>query len=96
VAEARLIIRRWRQYYNEDRPHSSFGYRTPAEFRTAWEKAHAGALPHTPGVYRFLGRLMWLDWLSIPEYHYPGEATALLCIIGTYQPKYSKIVGWKQ
>ncbi len=31
LAEARVIIGQWRQEYNEHRPHSSLGYRTPAE-----------------------------------------------------------------
>jgi len=48
VAEARVVTSRWRQYYNEERPHSSLGYRTPAEFRTAWEKDRAGALAPDP------------------------------------------------
>lgn len=48
VAEARIIIQRWRQYYNEERPHSSLGYRSPAEFRIAWEAAQAGALAPNP------------------------------------------------
>jgi putative transposase len=29
---ARALIAAWRRDYNEDRPHSSLGYRTPAEF----------------------------------------------------------------
>ena len=28
---AQVVIERWRQQYNEERPHSSLGYRTPAE-----------------------------------------------------------------
>jgi putative transposase len=32
LAETRRIIERWRQDYNEQRPHSALGYRTPAEF----------------------------------------------------------------
>lgn len=31
LAEARVIIDAWRHEYNECRPHSSLGYRTPAE-----------------------------------------------------------------
>ena len=31
LAEARVIIGQWRREYNEHRPHSSLGYRTPAE-----------------------------------------------------------------
>jgi transposase InsO family protein len=30
VAEARVLIERWRRHYNEKRPHSSLGYRPPA------------------------------------------------------------------
>jgi putative transposase len=29
LAEASVITRRWRKYYNEERPHSSLGYRPP-------------------------------------------------------------------
>ena len=32
-AEAWVIIETWRQHYNEDRPHSSLGYRTPKQFK---------------------------------------------------------------
>jgi putative transposase len=31
--EAVAVIETWRQHYNEARPHSSLGYRTPAEFK---------------------------------------------------------------
>jgi transposase InsO family protein len=30
LTEARVIIERWRHYYNRERPHSSLGYRPPA------------------------------------------------------------------
>lgn len=33
LADARLKITGWREHYNQHRPHSSLGYRTPAEFR---------------------------------------------------------------
>jgi len=33
--DARRKIAAWRQEYNEERPHSSLGYRTPNEFATA-------------------------------------------------------------
>jgi hypothetical protein len=36
VAEARVVIEQWRRHYNEERPHSSLGYRAPAEFLEAW------------------------------------------------------------
>jgi len=55
LAEARVIIQRWRQYYNEERPHSSLGYLTPVEFRTAWEAAQAGAPPPPPRSLALFG-----------------------------------------
>jgi putative transposase len=32
LLEAQVLGRQWKQSYNEERPHSSLGYRTPAEF----------------------------------------------------------------
>ena len=32
LKEARVVIEQWRLYYNAERPHSSLGYQTPAEF----------------------------------------------------------------
>ncbi len=28
---AQVVVERWRRHYNEERPHSALGYRTPAE-----------------------------------------------------------------
>lgn len=36
VAEARIQVERFRRSYNEERPHSRLGYRTPAEFKVDW------------------------------------------------------------
>lgn len=36
VAEARIQIERFRREYNEERPHSRLGYRTPAAFKADW------------------------------------------------------------
>jgi putative transposase len=36
VVEARVILEGYRRQYNEERPHSSLGYRTPAEFKRDW------------------------------------------------------------
>ncbi|HXE74620.1 MAG TPA: transposase, partial [Candidatus Xenobia bacterium] len=41
--EARAKIGAWRREYNQERPHSSLGYRTPAEF--AREVATPGFVP---------------------------------------------------
>jgi putative transposase len=36
LREARVLIERWRLFYNERRPHSALGYRTPAAARKQW------------------------------------------------------------
>lgn len=41
VAEARVRLESYRQHYNTERPHSSLGYRSPLEFKCAWEQAQA-------------------------------------------------------
>jgi putative transposase len=40
--DARRKIAAWQKEYNEERPHSSLGYRTPKEFATAIRAAEAG------------------------------------------------------
>lgn len=41
VAEARVRVEAFRRHYNDDRPHSRLGYRTPSEFKRAWLEAQA-------------------------------------------------------
>ena len=36
VTEARVVLTAYLREYNEERPHSSLGYRTPAEFKQEW------------------------------------------------------------
>jgi len=36
--EAKVVIERWRHFYNHQRPHSALGYRAPAQARQAWIK----------------------------------------------------------
>jgi putative transposase len=43
VAEARIILEAYRRQYNEERPHSSLGYRTPAEFKRDWLRSQSQA-----------------------------------------------------
>ena len=38
LREARVLIERWRLFYNERRPHSALGYRTPAAARKQWSE----------------------------------------------------------
>jgi len=40
-AEAQVRFEAWRRYYNTERPHSSLGYLTPAEFHAAWDARQA-------------------------------------------------------
>lgn len=37
-AEARVLIERWRQFYNERRPHSAHRYQPPTTVRRAWRE----------------------------------------------------------
>jgi Integrase core domain len=59
LADAREKSARWKQDYNERRPHSSLQYRTPREFAAqsaagfgtedvGQGASNAGPLPHTP------------------------------------------------
>ena len=36
LAEAKEKIEEWFRFYNEERPHSALGYRSPAEFYKQW------------------------------------------------------------
>lgn len=44
LAEARVLIEAWRREYNLERPHSSLGNATPAEFAEAWRVATAAQI----------------------------------------------------
>jgi putative transposase len=41
--DARRKVAAWRREYNEERPHSSLGYRTPKEFATSMKAAEIGS-----------------------------------------------------
>ena len=45
VREAKVIVESWRLEYNNHRPHSSLGYKSPAEFASS---CIASASPTTP------------------------------------------------
>ena len=38
LREARLLLEQWRQFYNDERPHSALRYRTPAQARAEWHR----------------------------------------------------------
>lgn len=44
VREARALVSEWKESYNRERPHSSLGYRTPAEFAATCVPSGLGAL----------------------------------------------------
>lgn len=44
LAEARVLAGQWKQEYNHVRPHSSLGYRTPAEYGEMVPRADSAAL----------------------------------------------------
>ena len=48
LAESRVLIEQYRLEYNHERPHSSLGYRTPAEFAAGFEKAEPPREPSFP------------------------------------------------
>lgn len=49
LAEAKVIVEQWRQEYNEQRPHSSLGYRTPEEYvRAKTNQLDGGCAPPNP------------------------------------------------
>lgn len=45
LLEAQLIIEDWRKEYNQTRPHSSLGYRTPQEFKESCCNSPVATLP---------------------------------------------------
>lgn len=48
LPEARVLIEQYRVEYNHERPHSSLGYRTPAEFAAGPEYAETAREPSFP------------------------------------------------
>jgi IS30 family transposase len=44
VLEAKVLAKEWRQGYNHVRPHSSLGYRTPAEFAALCARPNSAPL----------------------------------------------------
>jgi putative transposase len=52
-ADARTKLERWRQDYNQVRPHSALGDNAPEEFANAWQAA-AAATPSSGGLLEVL------------------------------------------
>ena len=45
LLEAQVLGKEWKREYNEERPHSSLGYRTPAEFGAQYPRADSAKSP---------------------------------------------------
>jgi len=50
LLEARVLAREWKREYNQVRPHSSLGYRTPAEFGASCPRADSAELRRPEGT----------------------------------------------
>ena len=37
LSEAEIVVEIWRRSYSQERPHSSLGYQTAAEFAASWQ-----------------------------------------------------------
>ena len=49
LREAQVIVEQWRKEYNEQRPHSSLGYQTPAGYvEPQTNRVDGGCTPPTP------------------------------------------------
>lgn len=49
VKETQVCLEKHRRFYNEERPHSSLGYVSPATFRRAWDEKQANAKVEAKG-----------------------------------------------
>lgn len=53
VEDAQEAVDQWRTHYNEDRPHSSLKYQTPAEVNRSWERTRKElSFSPAPGALR--------------------------------------------
>ena len=51
--EAQTVHERYRRQFNTERPHSSLGYLTPAEFKARWQAGAGGSAPRPPEFARW-------------------------------------------
>ena len=62
--EARAIVATWRRHYNEDRPHSSLGNLTPAEYAARLGRGEVVVLPRAANRRPAMGRPATMDAVS--------------------------------
>jgi putative transposase len=54
-AEAKVLIERWRRFYNEQRPHSAHRYQSPASVRRAWLATNSHRRSRSAAIARLRG-----------------------------------------
>ena len=64
--EARVVIEQWRLYYNAERPHSSLGYQTPAEF-AGRQKDSSRLRSGSPSLRAELSHITSNQWQDSPN-----------------------------
>jgi putative transposase len=74
--DARRKIACWRMDYNLQRPHSSLGYRTPAEFASDWAQAAPPSVcTNTTPLEPLQGQALWAPTAALTRAQLPGQAT---------------------
>lgn len=53
IREAKIVIEKWRKFYNSERPHSSLNYQTPKEMREKFEIGQSNLLEKETRFYSF-------------------------------------------
>lgn len=76
LMDARQKVERWRSEYNLERPHSSLGYLTPAEFGERAPSPSGSLLPPVLGRSRLCDELAALGLDRPPRRQNPTETTA--------------------
>lgn len=76
LMDARQKVERWRSEYNLERPHSSLGYLTPAEFGERAPSPSGSLLPPVLGRSRLCDELATLGLDRPPRRQNPTETTA--------------------
>jgi putative transposase len=80
--EARVVIATWRKHYNEDRPHSSLHYLTPAEYAARLRRGEIEPGPRAPDTTPAMGRPAAISEVSAARPIAPPEPAMPTCVTG--------------
>ena len=80
--EAKVLIERWRQFYNEQRPHSAHAYKPPATIRRNWINPIASLRTHCLTGYKVRTQVTLAQALKV-EPPGMGAPTALRALART-------------